>query len=104
MKRAKKKDQYGKVVPNDLVLLPWDVGSLSGSLREIKIITRARWYEPGVPSFRPILASAKELGRLSVLCDDPLDAGLDVNDPQIEIWRVDDALKRWSEEDGFYHA
>jgi len=90
------KDQYGDRVPDDLVVLggrPQDYGE--GSLR---LIERANWYEAdGV-----ILVSAREVNYASET--DPLDADVDLSKPGVEIFRIADALKRWSEEDGFYHA
>lgn len=91
------KDQYGGRVPDDFVVL-------SGRLpqdyteKDLRMITRAEWYEvDGI-----ILVSAREVDYASE--DDPLDADVDLSKPGIEIGRIADALKRWSEEDGFYHA
>lgn len=90
------KDQYGGRVPDDLVVLegyPQDFDE-----RHLRLIDRANWYEvDGI-----ILVSAREVDYLSE--DDPLDADIDLSKPGIEINRIADALKRMSEEDGFYHA
>lgn len=96
--RGPKTDQHGDLVPDDLVTLP-DVNALRTlddlSDLEIKAVMSATWYEAnGV-----LLASARSIAYLSE--DDPEDSGLD---PGQEVLRVDDRLKRYSREDGFYHA
>lgn len=89
-------DQYGGRVPDDLVVLgrhPQDFDE-----RHLRLIDRASWYEVG----GIILVSAREVDYLSE--DDPLDSGIDLSKPEIEIGRIADALKRMSDQDGFYHA
>lgn len=93
---SRRRDQYGRPIPDDLVLLPtsgdnwwlWD--------DEIETVLRVDWYEAN----DVLLASAKALNGLSE--DDPIDAGVDLN--RVEVCRVADCLKRYSPEDGFYHA
>lgn len=90
------RDQYDGRVPDDLVVLS---GSPQDFVEEdLRRIDRANWYEvDGV-----ILVSAREVNYLTEA--DPLDAGIDLSKPGIEIDRIADALKRMSNQDGFYHA
>jgi len=88
------KDQFGKKVPKDLVLLP---SPKDLEEKDIDVVMGAPWYEAnGV-----LMASSKAIEYLSE--DDPLDAGINLNDLNLEISYVADALKRY-EEDGFYLA
>ena len=57
------------------------------------------WYEADGVLLAPLNQASDVLGE-----DNPLDSGVDVNDPEVEIVRIADALHRWSPEDGFYHA
>ena len=94
-KQAKRNDQYGQPIPEDLVTLP-DITELSGT--EIRWIDGMDWYETkGI-----LMASAKDINYLSEV--DPLDAGVDLSDPDVEVLKVDSVLHRWSNENGFYHA
>ena len=88
------KDQYDRDVPNDLVILP-NINDLD---REgFEIVVGNDWYEiNGI-----LMASAKAIEYLSEA--DPLDAGIDLSKYDI-IDYVANALKRWNEIDGFYHA
>lgn len=86
-------DQRGERIPDDLVLLP-DPRYLSR--KDFVAVFAVDWYDTG----GYILASACALDCLSGM--DPADAGLDL--PAAEITYVADALKRGSEEEGFYHA
>ena len=86
-------DQYGEQVPDDLVVLP-DPQMLGED--EIKKVMDAPWYEAeGI-----LMASAKAIDGLSEF--DPKDAGIDLE--ETEVSAIDDPLKRYSKEDGFYHA
>ena len=89
-------DQYGNKIPFDLYLLP-DVDELDYS--QIDQVMNARWYEirSGLHTF--ILASNEEIVGLGITSIDDLNPGL-VDD----VLYVDRPLKRWSVEDGFYHA
>ena len=89
-------DQYGNKIPFDLYLLP-DVDELDYS--QIDQVMNARWYEirSGLHAF--LFASNEEIGGLGKASIDDLNPGL-VDD----VLYVDRPLKRWSVEDGFYHA
>ena len=88
-------DQYGKPVPDDLVILP-DPNYIAEE--DIQTVMNARWYDvDGL-----LVASYAEIKGLSE--DDPLDAGINLSKPDIEIDYVADVLHRWSPEDGFYHV
>jgi hypothetical protein len=100
-------DQYGQPVPKDLVVLPYGFSPCPGKVvsgdplpnHEVRIIMAASWYEvEGNPGL--LLASYLAIGGLSEL--NPLDCGLTLEGAQIN--RVADPLKRYSLEDGFYHA
>jgi len=85
-------DQYGQLVPANLRMLP---NYCLCSVAERRKIFGIDWYEcQGV-----LLAD--------VVGDDPLDAGLSVDDDgnlTFPVLRVDDCLKRGDIFDGFYHA
>jgi len=84
-------DQYGKKVPTDLVLMP-DIKLLSR--REIKLVADQDWYEcDGI-----LLVSASAIHFLSEA--DPSEAGIVLS----SVTKVNGLLKRWSLEDGWYHA
>lgn len=101
------KDQYGQEVPADLVVLHFGFEPGETVIRgdrlepeEIEIISATAWYEvEGVPL---ILASYEAIEGLSEL--NPLDYGIDLKATGIKINRIADPLKRYSLEDGFYHA
>jgi len=89
------KDQYGQAVPADLVVLP-DFWLLTED--QVNIVDDMDWYEcKGV-----LLVSQSDLGG-----DDPRDVGLEI-DPDgnltAKVMKIDRALHRYSQEDGFYHA
>jgi len=98
----KQTDQGGNKIPDDLVVLP-EIGFLERE--EIAIITTADWYDvkidQGDDEDQPItylMASAKAIDYFS---------DIDLNELggiPIEALKVDDRLKRWSVEDGFYHS
>jgi hypothetical protein len=84
------RDQYGNDVPTDLVVLPTHLG-----LQDTKVVMSANWYEAnGI-----LMASYKAIYGLSE--SDPLEPGVLPTD---QILYVAHALKRYSKEDGFYHA
>lgn len=101
------KDQYGQEVPGDLVALhfgfePGD-GPIHGDRVEpedVEVIGRATWYE--VEDHPVMLASYLDIQGLSEI--NPLDCGIDLQAPGLKINRIADPLKRYSLEDGFYHA
>lgn len=91
------KDQYDEEVPNDLVTMPC-ITHLDDA--DIKLVANATWYDVLVDmgdneEVEILCVSAKAIDYLSEddLCGEPK-----------EILRVNDVLKRWSEEDNFYHA
>lgn len=87
-------DQYDRPVPDDLVLLPDP--SPGAEEAELAILMNADWYEAdGV-----LLVSGAAIDWMGSA--DPLDAGVDLR--KVDAALVDDALKRYSPEDGFYHA
>jgi len=91
-------DQYDNKVPGDLVVLDLDIVELSEE--ELHLVTNADWYEiRGNFGWSPILVSAKAIDYLTETS--LADVGLDAN---MKIDRIAELLKRWSKEDGFYHA
>jgi len=93
-------DQYGNEIPTDLVSMP-DINFLSDE--GIKIVANADWYDIytgenyGFDAW--LCVSAKAIDYLS---EENIEDCLDR--PIKEVLIVNDVLKRWSEEDGFYHA
>jgi hypothetical protein len=99
-------DQYGQPVPKDLVVLQFGFAPGDETIKgdavdqaDVKIIMAANWYEaeerPGL-----LLASYEAIeGRSEII---PEDCGILLKNMQIN--RVADPLKRYSLEDGFYHA
>ena len=101
------KDQYEQEVPADLVVLHFGFDPGERVIRgdylepeEVEVISAARWYK--VEDVPLILASFEEIEGLSEL--QPLDYGIDLDTPGLTINRIADPLKRYSREDGFYHA
>jgi hypothetical protein len=100
------KDQYGTEVPSDLVVLPFGAAPGKDVIHfdalepeEVEVISAAAWYEvEGQEGL--ILASAEFLGGFG---SDPEDCGIGIT-PETKINRIADVLKRYSWEDGFYHA
>ncbi|HUW45771.1 MAG TPA: hypothetical protein VMW50_08245 [Dehalococcoidia bacterium] len=88
-------DQYGQNIPDDLVRIP-DYTHLIDE--EIKLVANADWYEVFLADDRTLLCvSARAIDYLS-------EEGDFSHCCIAEILRVNDVLKRWSEEDGFYSA
>jgi hypothetical protein len=88
-------DQYDDTIPDDLVVLS---GENPADMTKdfLKLVKDADWYEAnGV-----LLVSAQAVG--GFLEVDPVDCGIDL--AAVEVLRIDNVLKRWSYEDGFYHA
>jgi len=102
------KDQYGQDIPDDLVVLPFGIAPGDDANRvyplkpeTVEIYLKADWYE--VENYEGlILASAKAVEYESE--DNPLDCGFPDNWQELPISRIADPLKRYSWEDGFYHA
>ncbi len=91
------KDQYGSLIPGDLVAVSSESWM---SEADIKRVLNARWYEPmNSRDQGPILVSRNAISDL--LETDPEDVDVTAAD---KLQCVADALHRWSEEDGFYHA
>lgn len=84
-------DQHGQPIPDDLVVLP-DFKTLFH--KAISVVLDARWYEANGCL---LMASVSEIEGLS-----EIDPGIDL--AAAEIMFIDEPLKRWSQEDGFYHA
>jgi hypothetical protein len=109
------RDQYGGIIPGDLVVLHFGSPLEPGTLPEdnpligfdpvdpadVDAVCAANWYEvQGREGL--ILASYEEIGGRSEL--DPLDCGIDLHRPGVRVRRIAGPLKRYSLEDGFYHA
>lgn len=93
-------DNMGNEVPTDLVLMP-DIENLSDA--ELIVVVDAVWYDAMVPTgggCEIALLCVSENAIDSLSCD-TID---DYDGPIHEIMYVNDVLKRWSIEDGFYHA
>jgi len=110
-------DQYGNPVPEDLVMLQWsDWKDLIGPQRnrierDLARLMLARWYEQDPPPDSTgrywIMASLKEIDPQRELDDptNPSEWGLAPYDTnRCRLMLIDQPLKRWSKEDGFYHA
>jgi hypothetical protein len=92
-----KLDQYGQTVPEDLIVL--DAIDIVDEWI-VYIIERVDWYEAeGHPGL--LLVSAYSVRNLG-LETDPLDVGINLYTAKLQ--RVATPLKRWSVQDGFYHA
>jgi len=94
-------DQYDKPIPDDLVLLP-NINLLSD--HNVRLVANAVWYDVEVD----LEPDSKENGECIILCAsaEAIDY-LSEDSPcgkVVGILRVNDVLKRWSPEDGFYHA
>jgi hypothetical protein len=102
------KDNYGNDVPDDLVLIP-DYKLLTDE--QIKQVTNARWYwvivnleskpEPSDPDngiCELLCVSAAEIKDTPCLEEDKVCGEIE------EVILINDVLKRWSAEDGFYFA
>jgi hypothetical protein len=90
------KDQHDNEVPDDLVVL--DVLPQELHEHDLRRVIKARWYQPEGRS-DVILVSFAESGENFET--DPLDCGVDLKGG---VLYIADSLKRWSEDDGFYHA
>ena len=91
-------DQYGQVIPADLVLIP-DGKGIKAS--EAKVVEALDWWV----CQEMILVPDNGMGG-----EDPRDAGIpldkdgNIDLPEGSVMKVDDVLKRWNKVDGFYHA
>ena len=90
------KDQYGNKVPNDLVILCGPYGHWTEET--LKKVVNAKWYEAdGL-----LCVSAAEVDEPDI--DEPVSyAGIRLT-KRTKIDKIPHPLKRWSIEDGFYHA
>lgn len=86
-------DNYGEIVPDDLVALTCGIDRFADE--ELKVICNARWYEVWHKWGTDLAVSFAEVDGL---IDEPL------GDTPIEVLRINEVLKRWSIEDGFYSA
>ncbi len=92
-------DQYGgKVETNKLVLLP-DINLLDDN--EIKVVVNADWYDVHLEDGSVFLCA--DFRAIQYLSDCGIEDCI-VDNGLSEVMRVNDILKRWSIEDGFYHA
>lgn len=91
-----KHDQYGNEIPEELVVLDNDISRYTDD--EIQQIVQARWYE--TEKRHCILIPQSEAP--DWIETRPIDAEVDMKVDA--LYFIDDVLKRWSEEDGFYHA
>jgi len=100
--------QYGQPVP-PLSLIPCELPSDDDELRQY---TDADWYdvyisqdpdeEPTVYLMVPDLQINQPDETYYITWDGQVSE--DLGGKIVEIMKVNDVLKRWSEEDGFYHA
>ena len=88
-------DQYGNKVPDDLIALERGPDGFSDD--EIKIIVNAQWYEVTHSHGQDLAVSFSAIEGI-------IDGNYPLGDTPIEIMAVDDCLKRWSIEGGFYHV
>jgi len=88
-------DQYGNKVPDDLIALECGLDRFDDD--EVKIIVDAQWYEVTHSHGQDLAVSFSEIQGI-------IDSDYPLGDTPIEIMLIDDCLKRWSIEDGFYHA
>lgn len=91
-------DNYGQEVPTDLVSLTHGPDAFTDA--EVKAIVNARWYDVVHSHGEDLAVSFYEVGCLELL--EPISNPL--GDTPIEVMQVNEVLKRWSVEDGFYHA
>lgn len=94
------KDNYGCEIPTDLVLMP-DIEYLNDD--DLRLVVDAVWYDvfTGLEPFDDIPALCISSKEINGLCDDSID---DYDGPITEVMQINEILKRWSIEDGFYHA
>ncbi len=96
-------DQYGREIAGPFVLLPkirdfWDQ-------EEIEFILSLDWYQVETGLSKHLVARVREIGEAleSFPFTEPEDTGLIINE-DTPISLVHPVLKRFSMEDGFYHA
>jgi len=92
------KDNYGHDVPTDLVALTCGPDRFTDD--ELRAIVDATWYEVIHSHGKDLAVSFSEVGWIEAL--NPLENPL--GDTPIEVLWINDVLKRWSDEDGFYSA
>lgn len=93
-------DNYGEQVDEiALVLLP-DIIDLTDE--EIKIIANAKWYDVIFGNGQFLLCA--DYREIEGLCENGIVGCISPKNGITEIMRVNEVLKRWSIEDGFYHA
>ena len=89
-------DQYGNKVPDDLVL----IDDIDFTPEEIILIDNVDWYEVDLYHYQGLLCvSAKAIDYLFEI--DPVD---EFNSEIKSVNYVSKVLRRYSEQDGFYHA
>ena len=93
------KYQYDQPIPDDLVVMPRI--ELLGD-KEAQEVAALPWYEAEHPKVgRVLLVSAKGIDYWE---ESDLEDATGVKLADCQVSRVAEALKRWSWEDGFYHA
>ncbi len=92
------KDNYGYEVPTDLIALTSGLDGFTDD--EIRLIVDAVWYEVIHSHGVDLAISFTEAGCIEAL--NPLENPL--GDTPIEVLRINDVLKRWDDEYGFYSA
>ncbi len=94
------KDQYDNEVPGRLVIISGAGFFDMLSEEDVKEVEGLDWFE--CDGF--LLADGDTLAANWIEdYTEPPDAGLVIG-PKSKILKVNDCLKRWSEEDGFYHV
>jgi hypothetical protein len=97
------RDQYGEPVPADLVMLPMPQQWLDFDEDFRSAALKVNWYEAtGPDEFKWLNVSAAAMGKHA----DNLEGQEEwpCASHEVRFRRVDDVLKRWNIEDGFYHA
>ena len=94
--KTNRKDQYGEPIPNDLVVLSGE-NPKDFIADGLKAVDKADWYEANGIILVP-------WHQTEIFETAPEDAGLDLDDPTVEILKIDAVLHRYNEVDGFYHA
>lgn len=93
-------DNYGNEVNTDnLVLLP-DIMLLGDS--EIKVMVNAKWYDVIFENGQTFLCA--DYFEIDGMAEDSIVGCIEPKGGINEIMLINEVLKRWSEEDGFYHA
>lgn len=97
------RDQYGAKVPTDLVVLdlcPKFLNNMFGTNRNT--LEHCDWFEPRERKNIILVSASEVLESTGISLDTSVeDVGVDLSEG---IDTINSYLKRWTEEDGFYHA